>query len=57
MHERQVVDQYVHLEMVSVHLYLMHYYISILCSIFDSNKLVTYLLWSPKNTNNFLRRL
>jgi hypothetical protein len=37
--------------------YLMHYYISILCSIFYSNKLVTYLLWSPKNTNNFFRRL
>ena len=40
-----------------VHLYFILYYITILCSIFDLNKLMTYLFWSPTKTINFFRCL
>jgi len=36
-----------------VHLYFIPYYITNLCLIYDSNNLMTYLFWSPKNTINF----
>jgi len=41
----------------SVHLYFIPYYITILWSVFDSNKLTTYLFWSSTKTINFFRCL
>jgi hypothetical protein len=38
-----------------VHLHFIPFYIAILCSIFDSNNLMTYLFWSLTKTINIFR--
>ena len=52
-----ICNTYVQFAIKSVHLYFIPYFITILCSIFYSNKLVTYILWSLTKTINFLRCL
>jgi hypothetical protein len=43
-----------HLTIKSENLHFIPWYITILYSIFNSNKLMTCLFWSPTNTTNYI---